>query len=169
MFFKQLKTKGFTLIELLVVVAIISLLSSIVMTSLNSARGKAKDATIKSAMTQVVNIMELNFSDYGSYCQIHPSVWVNTSGYTCDVLLSSGRFSGTYAEKARDLCNIIYNNANGANDPNRFLIYVNPTTCANTYSWDVLLNNGKWYCVGSSGRKGEYSSYSTYPGCYNNP
>ncbi len=61
------KKKGFTLIELLVVVAIISLLSSIVMASLNSARVKARDATRMSDMREIQKAIELYYSNAGHY------------------------------------------------------------------------------------------------------
>ena len=57
--------KGFTLIELLVVIAIISLLSSIVMASLNSARQKARDAVRLSDIKQIQTAIEMYISDHG--------------------------------------------------------------------------------------------------------
>lgn len=71
---KTLKTKerGFTLIELLVVIAIIGLLSSIVLASLNSARGKSIDAAIKANLKTIQTQAEIFYSDnlnYGPYSQ----------------------------------------------------------------------------------------------------
>lgn len=51
--------KGFTLIELLVVIAIIGILSAVVLTSLNSSRSKANDATYVNDVKQVALAMEL--------------------------------------------------------------------------------------------------------------
>lgn len=68
--FKILKSKkkGFTLIELLVVVAIISLLSSVVMASLNSARVKARDVKRKADLQSLGNAIELYYiSNNGTY------------------------------------------------------------------------------------------------------
>ncbi len=59
--------RGFTLIELLVVVAIIGVLASIVMVSLNSARNKGKNASIKSQMAELRAAAELYNDDMASY------------------------------------------------------------------------------------------------------
>ena len=50
---------GFTLIELLVVIAIIGLLSTMAVVSLNSARGKARDAKRVSDVKQISNLIEM--------------------------------------------------------------------------------------------------------------
>ena len=61
--------KGFTLIELLVVIAIIGILSSIVMASLNSARGKARDARRIHDVAQIRTAFFLYYDTYGHWMQ----------------------------------------------------------------------------------------------------
>ena len=59
--------KGFTLIELLVVVAIIGILASVVLASLNSARSKGNDAAIKANLANIRAQAELQYDTYGCY------------------------------------------------------------------------------------------------------
>lgn len=60
---------GFTLIELLVVISIIGLLSSIVLTSVNSARAKARDARRIADFKQIQTALEFFYDSQGRYPQ----------------------------------------------------------------------------------------------------
>ncbi len=62
-------SRGFTLIELLVVIAIIGMLSSIVLASLNSARGKSANAAIKSNLANMRSQIQLTYEN-GPYVGI---------------------------------------------------------------------------------------------------
>lgn len=68
--------RGFTLIELLVVIAIIGILSSVVLASLNTARSKGSDATIRSNLEGTRSQAEL-FNSVNNYSYLN--VCTNTT------------------------------------------------------------------------------------------
>lgn len=59
--------RGFTLIELLIVIAIIGLLASIALVSLNMARDKARDAQRLSDLDGISKALELYYSTNNKY------------------------------------------------------------------------------------------------------
>ena len=67
--------KGFTLIELLVVISIIGLLSSVVLSSLNLARKKARDAVRVSALYQISLALRLYADTNGDYPSYAANSW----------------------------------------------------------------------------------------------
>lgn len=66
---------GFTLIELLVVIAIIGILAGIVITSLSSARAKARDAKRISDLHHIKIAMEMYYNEFGTY-RINGTGWL---------------------------------------------------------------------------------------------
>lgn len=63
---KKNKT-GFTLIELLIVISIIGVLSSVVISSLKTAREKARDAQRLSDVKQIQTALEMFYNEKGYY------------------------------------------------------------------------------------------------------
>lgn len=75
---------GFTLMELLVVIAIISILSSVVLTSINNAREKARIASFHSSLNSIMPALAICDSDFlpilegnsgDPICQDSVSLW----------------------------------------------------------------------------------------------
>ena len=80
--------KGFTLIELLVVISIIGILATLVITNLNEARARARDASLKQNLVQLKTALRLYYNDYQGYPATGNGLDFNACGIngtsTCD-------------------------------------------------------------------------------------
>lgn len=191
--------KGFTLIELLVVISIIGLLSSVVLVSLSSARLKAKDAAVRSAMHQLQLVHEQAFSSRGDYSDMQFDMapfggcggdigtsyycFTGTGGTTCSSIFS-GAIRTPNSEAAR-ICDNILSLAGGSeigSSPTFIMGVANnvPGGMKSNYSIAAYLPFKKTYlCIGSHGQSDTATSYehgssvqysaSAPLGCFRNP
>jgi prepilin-type N-terminal cleavage/methylation domain-containing protein len=139
---KTIFNKGFTLIELLVVIAIIGILSSVVLASLNVARGRGADAKVKAQIASVRSASEL-FSD------------------------TNGGYNGVAGDVASDCTtadSMFQDVDSGMIQYTNLLNYPSPTTLrcsstADTFMVSASLRDaGEFWCVDASGSSKQISA-----------
>ncbi|KND48687.1 MAG: type II secretion system pseudopilin PulG [Parcubacteria bacterium C7867-005] len=165
-----MKKRGFTLIELLVVIAIIGLLSSVVLASLSIARTKSRDASIVSGVLEFRKLMELEYSNVGSYTNLNQG-WVGT---TVNPTCALRGYSGVNAAQAVSMCGEIQKNitSKSANDFHTGVDISLGFSNSRQYSIMARLSTGQYFCAGSSGKtskQGNSGNGWTGTGCYGNP
>jgi type IV pilus assembly protein PilA len=142
---KNKLNQGFTLIELLVVIAIIGVLSSVVLASLNTARGKGADSSIKANLANARAQAELFYADNGEVYSGTANVCSSTatSGGTKSVqgFITAAASIYGYTTVAADFLSTKIGNTTTA-------------TCHGTatrWAAEVPLKTGGMWCVDSDG------------------
>jgi prepilin-type N-terminal cleavage/methylation domain-containing protein len=129
--------KGFTLIELLVVVAIIGILASVVLASLNTARAKGQDASIKANLANMRVQMALDYDNT-------PGAYGTTAATACN---TAGSLFVTDTTLASAIAQVT--SQAGASEPNCYI-----DTAKATFAIAAKLKVGGTsgtYCVDSTG------------------
>ena len=101
---RQNNKKGFTLIELLVVIGIISVLMSIAVIALGSARKKARDAKRVADVKAIQNSLELYYQESNGYPTESPAVELGQGSYKA--LCSTG-FEATCGGTATEFMGLV--------------------------------------------------------------
>jgi prepilin-type N-terminal cleavage/methylation domain-containing protein len=144
--------RGFTLIELLVVIAIIGILSSVVLASLNTARNKGNDASVKSNLAEARSQAELFYDANGNNYVVGPG----TAFDVCNALATAaagpngvrGIYPSVYAAASAAGIGVV--SYNTAGDPTHAVCN---STVGATGGWgaQVPLKTGGFYCVDNTG------------------
>ncbi len=162
--------RGFTLIELLVVIAIIGILASIVLVSLNSARGKGKDARIIATVGQLRTQFESDYngSDYSGSFTTPSAAQVSVGGATVqaygtlisDAKTNSPLTAPTATSTYNGSAALVMGNAYNAANPPEIVVVENGTAASGAWSsgskptqysiWGYL-STGNWFCIDSTG------------------
>jgi len=146
-FFLKMNLKtGFTLIELLIVVAIIGILSSIVMSSVNDARIKAMDVVVKGSLKSIQTQAQIYYGDnanaYSGLCD-DPTVLAAFNKAIANAGIGTGynqppTYNGPYPGVCNDTFQFGYNG---------YAVFVSLKSLPQSYP-------SSYWCVDSTGYSG---------------
>ncbi len=133
--------RGFTLIELLVVIAIISILASVILISVNSARGKAQDVKVISGVKQIKTVIESNYTGAN-----YPDL-TNDSPIFGGLVADSNPGSSTITVLLGDI-GFIGSTINIVNEPD------DPGSAVFNYAvyGQLVSTSSQYFCIDSTGR-----------------
>jgi len=143
--------KGFTLIELLVVIAMIGILSGVILVNLGGESNKARDARIKSAMSQIRTTVESARATSVNLAYHEPNDVAGVSNLKTDMTAQGGKNWLRYATTNKWCARIQLNNQN----------YTASATCvAAGHTWisTAPAHCEAFWCVDSSGYAGPLNS-----------
>ncbi|TAL48933.1 type II secretion system protein [Patescibacteria group bacterium] len=140
--------KGFTLIELLVVIAIIGILSSVVLASLNTARGKGGNAAVKSNLQAIRSQAEIVYDDLGGS---YGAQAFTTACHSVTVATPATQvFNDSTVQKAVNAARA------AAGNPAATYCWATAANWSATVGLKVAEGSNNFWCVDSSGQsKGE--------------
>ena len=88
--------KGFTLIELLIVVVIIGILAAIAIPKFAATKDKAKLASVKTDLRNIMTAQEAYFSDYATYAStLSSTIFQPSTGNTFTTAGTASSFAAT--------------------------------------------------------------------------
>lgn len=152
-----MKKRGFTLIELLVVISIVSLLSSVAISSLSSARSKASDGAVKELMHSFKVQAADYFATYGTYGQADQTGFSSAydPAYTgpCATSVFHCDSQGVLIIKA-----IIKQSAIGNRSPASYQGILGAAPDGTSYSFTIALSDGSYWCIDSAGHANKVAS-----------
>ena len=181
-----MNNNAFTLIELLVVISIVSLLTSVVLASLQSARDSATTAAIKSEGRELLKLAQMHYFAQGGFNSFVNPGWITSATDCNNRILSSAQNEAN----AETLCSSMIEKISpatqsstdyymfiGANEAS--MVSGNDCTDQTCFAINIkvggppataLSGSQSWWCISSEGSIANDHTFShTLKGCERNP